>query len=91
MFNSLKSKSLQRIKAEYPNWVGGIVIEQMALNLNFKPSNVSRRLRELKRDGYLEVRYMNGYAEYKYRPSQEREPILIREQEEINILKLACR
>lgn len=49
MFNSLKSKSLQRIKAEYPNWVGGIVIEQMALNLNFKPSNVSRRLRELKK------------------------------------------
>lgn len=69
--NSLKLKALQKIKAEYPDWVGGIVIERMAMDMRFKPSNVSRRLRELKQEGYLESKYVNGFVEYRYLPRIE--------------------
>ena len=88
MKNSLKTNALKVIIGRYPDWVGGIIIEDYALKNGFKASNVSRRLRELFNEGYLEHRYLNGYVEYKYYKYIP-PAIISREQEERDILRFA--
>lgn len=88
MFNSsLKYAILQKVKDEYPNWLGGIKAEEYALKNGFKPSNVSRRLRELCNEGLIERRIFEGHVEYRYIPP----PVLTREQEERRLLEFATR
>lgn len=46
---------LRRVDPE--RFVNGGQVEKFAERLHYKPSNASRRLRELENDGILEVRY----------------------------------
>lgn len=85
MNNSLKYNALKVIAGHFPDWVGGIVLEDYALKNGFKSSNVSRRLRELRNEGRIEARYVNGYVEYKWK----KPPVLSREEEEKRILQAA--
>jgi predicted transcriptional regulator len=58
---SLRDKIKQRfieLHREDPlRWTGGEEVERFAERLNFKPSNASRRLREMANEGLLEVKY----------------------------------
>lgn len=63
---SLKSEILEMAMREYPNLVGGIKIEQLALRSSLKGSNASRRARELVKERKLEAVYVDGHVEYRY-------------------------
>ena len=67
---SLKKNILLLIKSQYPNWIGGIEIERLALSQNYKSSNASRRARELVHEGHLE-RKEGYYVEYRWTPPQK--------------------
>ena len=71
MEKSLKTEILRLAAKEYPNWIGGIRFEKLAFEMMRKPSNASRRARELKNEGRLETKYDNGYVEYRYIPAKE--------------------
>lgn len=74
----LPIKIIRFIKGYYPVWIGGIAIERLALENGYKPSQASRRCRELAagKTGsglsvryfrpVLEVRKLNGHVEYRY-------------------------
>lgn len=68
---SLKNEILKLAAGEYPSWIGGIRFEKLALELMRKPSNASRRARELQNEGKLEAEYSEGYVRYKYVPEKE--------------------
>lgn len=79
---SIKNQILLFAKARYPDWVGGIEIEKLALSKNYKSSNASRRARELYQEGFLERRE-GAYVEYRYippRPMTQEERISYQDQ-----------
>lgn len=66
MHDSLKREILKLARYEYPNWVHGGRFEKLAFELNFKPSNASRRARELEKASIFEKRY-NEKRQVEYR------------------------
>lgn len=50
-------------------WVHGGTLERMDVrnrnDVPVKPSNISRRLREMVEDGFIIKRYVKGYVQYK--------------------------
>lgn len=53
-------------------WINGGVIEELAFKLKFKPSNGSRRCRELACEGVLERKLnLRRQVEYRYRLPEE--------------------
>jgi DNA-binding Lrp family transcriptional regulator len=50
---SLKAKILNYLESEYPRWVHGGEIEDLARSWQFKSSNASRRARELVNEGKI--------------------------------------
>lgn len=66
--SELKEFAQKRGRGEFTN---GGEFERLAMDLGFKPSNASRRLRELENEGFLEVRYNEKRcAEYRYKPPE---------------------
>lgn len=72
MKQSLKDRALAFIKAK-KTWVPGIQMEALALEAGYKPSNISRRLRELVEEHSLEVQYVRGAAQYRFKEKQTAE------------------
>lgn len=59
---------LERYFKNQGTWIhSGEIQRIVAHNTTYTPSNCSRRLREMENDGILEVRYVKGNAEYKYK------------------------
>lgn len=50
---SLKEKIKEHLKQSYPNVIHGGEIEKLAINEGRKPSNASRRCRELENEGLI--------------------------------------
>jgi len=65
---SLKTEIRFLVYREFPNFVNGGRIERLAMELNFKASNSSRRARELHSEGIFERRINRGSVEYRYSP-----------------------
>lgn len=67
----LKNELLQFARRRQA-WINGGEYERIAMDLGFKPSNASRRLRELQNEGRLEKRLNEKRCvEYKYIPLPE--------------------
>lgn len=64
-------------------WINGSSVERYALEQGFKPSNASRRLRELAEEGLLE-RLEEKSVSYRYKPT-EHEIIRLKMREKLNI------
>ena len=54
---------------ERGGWVGGNEIEIAAIHAGYKPSNFSRRCREMFDDGKIERRLVKGFVQYKWIPT----------------------
>lgn len=74
-----KEKSLRdniRLNAKliYPEWLNGGEFERLAFDMGYKPSNASRRARELENDNILEreERKTTGVKSvfYRYKPTE---------------------
>lgn len=71
---SLEARIERWVKGQ-DRWVSGGEIERIvAENTNYKPSNASRRCRELVEDGTLIAKHEKGTVYYKY--SGEKESII---------------
>ena len=63
---SLKTSIRYLVYQEFPEWVNGGRIERLAMELNYKASNSSRRARELTNENIFERRINRGSVEYRY-------------------------
>jgi hypothetical protein len=76
---SLKRKIFDYVKAQYPNFVHkGEIGKKAVLEWGFENENMGRRCRELEKEGYFEVDYVNGCAVYRYKPKIK--PVLTEEE-----------
>ena len=86
METSLKKSIYDLAKSRCPEWVNGGEFERLALSVLKKPSNASRRARELCREGYLERRINEKRCvEYRAIPREER----VKELSQEEILRIA--
>lgn len=68
---SLSNKIMEYAKTRRNEFINGGEYERLAMNLGFKASNCSRRMRELENDGRLEKRINKRTVEYRYIPLME--------------------
>lgn len=69
---SLKQRILDYYRRRQGTFISGGEIERLvASNTTYKPSNVSRRLRELHEDSLLERKEVKGTVFYQYVPQQK--------------------
>jgi len=63
----LKTDLISFAKRNYGEWINGGEFERFAMELGYKPSNASRRLRELADNNIFDHRYNEKrQVEYKY-------------------------
>lgn len=74
---SLKSQLLELAKRRN-GFINVGEFERYAMDNGFKSSNASRRLRELAKEGILEVRYNERHCvEYRYKPMEIPKPEMV--------------
>jgi hypothetical protein len=61
-------KQIEMLLRTEPRWFGGNEIEIAAIHAGYKPSNFSRRCREMFEDGAIERRLFKGFVQYKWIP-----------------------
>ena len=73
MQKSLKNKLLNYLEAWYKyqpdTWIHKGVLEEKAKESGYLGDNCTRRLRELRYDGFIEHRLVNGSGQYRYQPN----------------------
>lgn len=72
MKQSLRERILSYYRRNEGKYISGGEIERLvAQNTTYKASNASRRLRELREDGFLEAKEVKGTVYYCYVPQQK--------------------
>lgn len=70
---SLKTKIYEYIKGQYPDWIKGVTLQQMAQNRYwdkyYSGETASRQARALS-DDLVETRRNDGLVEYRYKPQR---------------------
>ena len=74
--SSLKGILIAKVRAEQPNWLHGGFLERYGMDAQYKGATVSRELRLLWEEGWLEKRYnKKGHVEYQFIPVKEQQVI----------------
>ena len=66
---SLKARLARLLRERFPGRfvASGDLQWIVAAKTDYTPQNVGRRLRELENEGIVEVKYVKGHAQYRYR------------------------